>query len=201
MELYEIPYQDALILYRPRRHLAFVGNRALAGYVRRRMERPDSDRDAQIEAYLETIGFWDDDMEAGPLPEARDVRPTDAVLLMTNRCNLRCVYCYADAGERPAQDIDLATALPVIDAARANAASQEREAFGLTFHGGGEPTVHFGVMRAAVEHARNLPLPCRISMSTNGVWSDRVREFVCAHFDSISLSLDGVAAAQNAQRP
>ena len=201
MELHEIPYKDGTILYRPLRHLAFIGNQALADYVRRRSAGDSLPHIAEIEEYLESLGFWEPDRDPDGLPDVVDVRPTEAVLLMTNQCNLRCVYCYADAGVRPVESIDTTTCRRVIDAACANAAAQGREDFGVTFHGGGEPTVHFDVMRAAVAHGQGGRLPCRVSMSTNGVWNDRVREFVCANFDSISLSLDGVAAVQDSQRP
>jgi uncharacterized protein len=56
-------------------------------------------------------------------------------------------------------------------------------------------------MRELVAYARSRPLPCHISSATNGFWSRAVADWLLENLDEVSLSLDGVAAVQNRQRP
>ena len=124
-----------------------------------------------------------------------------AVLLMTNRCNLGCTYCYANAGKRPPRDLSLPIATRVIDAACENAQAAGEESFSLAFHGGGEPTVHWTVFTHAVAYARRKPIPCHVSLSTNGVWTPAQRRFILDQVQNVSLSFDGIQDVQDQQRP
>ena len=201
-DLYTVPLAGGVLIYRPRRHLAFVGNQALVRYLARRGEDSSAPRDHAIEEFLDRVGFDQPPLEAAsPALCDGDPRPTGAVLLMTNRCNLRCVYCYADAGTaaEPAE-MEWSTAQAVIDYVQANARAAGAQAT-LTFHGGGEPTCHQDILERAVRYAREQDRDTRISMSSNGVWSPRQRRFIQQHFSSVSLSMDGVPTVQDRQRP
>ncbi len=138
---------------------------------------------------------------AGDLGAAGAHRPTEAVLLMTGACNLRCVYCYAHGGEDSRLRMSLPLAKTIIDRAAANALAQGRSRFRLVFHGGGEPTLNWDVLVGAVEHARTKRVPCHVSMSSNGLWTGRQRSFILANFQGLSISFDGIPRVQNAQRP
>ncbi len=189
------------MIYRPLKRLAFVGNNALVNYLRARAASPDSLRkNPEIETFLDRIGF--DEKALPPMDdEPPDTLPTMAVLLMTNRCNLACTYCYAAAGSHTPQDMPEAMARTVIRAAFDNAGTNGQSRFGLSFHGGGEPTLNWSVLTEAVAYARNLPLACDISLASNGVWSHRQKEFICENIDSVTLSFDGIQAVHDAQRP
>ena len=91
--------------------------------------------------------------------------------MLTNLCNLRCTYCYAEGGERPIQNMPHELAFQTIDLAAANAEKAGRSHFALVFHGGGEPTQNWDLLTRSVDHAKSKPLQCGISMSSNGVWS------------------------------
>jgi uncharacterized protein len=56
-------------------------------------------------------------------------------------------------------------------------------------------------LRRLIEYARQRPLPCHVTITTNGCWPDADREWLLDNIDSVSLSCDGVAEVQNAQRP
>lgn len=202
-EIYFIPFHGQYLIYRPLVRLAFVGNRALSRYLRRRMAAPCcAGRDPQIEDFLDAIDFWRNDPDVSVTPPLEcPHKPTGAVLMMTTACNLACVYCYAHAGETPPKQMTLELAKPVIDCAYSNARELERDRFSLTFHGGGEPTANWDVLVAATEYARSKDLPCDISMSTNGVWTDRQREWIIGNLSGVSLSFDGIQPVQDAQRP
>lgn len=203
MEVYAIPIDDKYIIYRPLLRMAFVGNRAMVDLALRLAEHDGAARESDSSetiAYLQQIGFLQPDPTPPPLP-GQDFRPTMAVLLMTNRCNLRCVYCYANAGEMPPQDLSLDLAYAIIDQAHQNAVDQGHNRFDICFHGGGEPTYNWSVIQAATRYARDKTLPCRISTVSNGVWSPTQRAWIIDNLDDLTISLDGGPDTQNYQRP
>jgi uncharacterized protein len=97
---------------------------------------------------------------------------------MTNACNLRCTYCYARGGEEQNLWMTFPLAKVAIDAAHENARARGQQYFAISLHGGGEPTLNWKVLTAAVRHALGKDLPCHISMATNGVWGKDKRDFI-----------------------
>lgn len=202
-EVFAIPVEDKFILCRPLLRLAFVGNRAMADLALRLVHEkhpanPPAPEDAVT--FLDTVGFLKPDPPPPP-PPAPSYRPTTVVLLLTNRCNLRCTYCYASGGEGPAQELSPEMAWVAIDQAYQNAVELNRSRFELGFHGGGEPVQAWQTLQEATTYARNKDLPCRISMVTNGVWSARQREWILHNLDNLNISFDGTQDTQDRQRP
>jgi len=200
---YVVPFEEKFLIYRPLLHVAFLGNRAMAETAQRytngrRKKVRLRDRDAYF--FLERIGFLQPDP---PSPPARPHRyqPKSVVLLMTNRCNLRCTYCYAAAGEKRREDMPLNLAFHAVDIAAANALKSQMASFDLVFHGGGEPTQHWSVLTQTISYARKKPIHCNISVSSNGVWSEKQRNYLLENLDGLSLSFDGLQEVQDAQRP
>lgn len=200
---YTIPFMGQTVIYKPLRRLAFVGNTALIRYLERREEISGPERNPKIERFLRAISFDAPDIKCHENKLDQDtLQPSSAVLLMTNKCNLRCLYCYANAGaESQTVEMDWPTAQTAIDHVLTIARKTDAEPPELTFHGGGEPTVHWDLLTRAVTYAKSQDSRTRVSMSSNGVWTKVQREFICKHFDSVSLSMDGTAAPQNHQRP
>jgi uncharacterized protein len=203
MELYAIPFHEQYIIYRPLRQLAFLGNSALVAFIQERVsDSPPPGAKGEAGEFLNAIGFWEPDPTPPPPWEpSGEHHPTMAVLLMTSACNLRCTYCYARGGEDPSLRMTFPLARAVIDAAHKNARILEQDHFSLSFHGGGEPTLNWEVLTAAVDHARSKDLPCHVSLATNGVWTDRQREYLLQNVNGLSLSFDGIREVQDAQRP
>ena len=203
MDVFAIPVEDKFIVYRPLLQLAFVGNRAMADLALQ-VVNPASLSTASVPkdaaAFLEAIDFLRPDPPPPP-PLDPGYRPTDAVLLMTNRCNLRCTYCYAAGGEGTAQDLAPELAQVVIDRVYQNAVDLGEPRFELTFHGGGEPVTAWKTLREATAYARSKNLPCHVSLVSNGVWTARQREWILDNTDSLSISFDGGQATQDRQRP
>ena len=211
MDAFAIPVEGKFILYRPLRRLAFVGNRAMAdlamesechGAAGDGRGQPPSASATSEEAldFLEAIGFLEPD-PAPPPPPGPAYLPTTAVLLLTNRCNLRCAYCYASGGEGPVQDLSSDLARVVIDQVHQNAVELNRSCFELTFHGGGEPLQAWDLVQEATAYARSKGLPCHVSMVTNGICTARQRKWLVEHLDSLSISFDGAQSTQDLQRP
>jgi uncharacterized protein len=202
MDVHFIPFNGHYLIYRPLKHLAFIGNRALVDYLQKRASSPNTTpAQADIELFLERAGYWKPDVCFDHERKLQISRPTMAVLLMTNRCNLACTYCYAAAGSQSATNMPWPIAKTVIDAAADNARANGDRRFGLSFHGGGEPTLNWNVLKSAVAHARARTIPCDISLASNGLWTPSKRDFICRNINTVTLSFDGVKAVQDAQRP
>ncbi len=125
MEVFAVPVEDKVLLYRPLRRLAFIGNQAMAdltlgllgkgpGSEQPGEEAFSSDNHPDACDFLEKIGFLKPDPPPPPLPDC-EFKPTSAVLLLTSRCNLRCIYCYAGGGERGVQDLTPEMARAAVD--------------------------------------------------------------------------------------
>jgi uncharacterized protein len=128
-------------------------------------------------------------------------QPTTCVLLMTTACNLRCIYCYA-APEGQGEELDPSLGKKAIDIVCDNAKKLGRPNFEVSFHGGGEPTLAWSTLSELACYARRKPLPCTISLTSNGVWTaTRRKEILDLAPSNVSLSLDGIAAVQDRQRP
>jgi uncharacterized protein len=204
LEILTVPVGDGVLIYRPLARLAFAGNRAMAGLARAMaldgQDAMGAECPPEARAFLESIGFLEPDP---PPPAARDLdyRPVNVVLLLTNRCSLRCTYCYASAGEGAGHTMSPTLARAAIDCVLANARNLERPSFELTFHGGGEPVMAWETLTQAVLHARSRDLPARITAVSNGIWSDGQREWIVDHLDRVTISCDGASATQDRQRP
>lgn len=118
-------------------------------------------------------------------------------------CNLRCIYCSGDAGERKNQVMDWNMARSAIDYFFGHC--YETGPYTLQFHGAGEPMTAPEIVRQSVEYARKHAskkhqiLYTRIS--TNGVISEEQAVWLSENMNHISLSLDGNAYFHDEQRP
>ena len=205
MELYTIPYKDKVLIYRPLQQLAFIGNRAMARLCETLVgaDPAAACADAETDAFLRAVGFFEED---APLADAAPVSdaflPTVCVLFLTNACNLRCIYCYAHGGGAGVtNNLPLPLARAAIDTVCRNTLANGDDHFSLCFHGGGEPTMAWRVLKDCVTYARKSPLRAKINLTSNGVWTEAQRAWILDNIDEISLSFDGLPAIQDAQRP
>lgn len=133
-----------------------------------------------------------------------DLRPVACTLFLTTACNLRCLYCYASGGDRP-RFLSERVALDAIDFIVGNAVDGGVSEVTVAFHGGGEPTLAGDTLVRCVEHARKRccaeGLELKTGLATNGVMSDRMRDYLAATMDSVMVSVDGPADVQDRLRP
>lgn len=161
---------------------------------------------------LASHGFFDE----RALPQSAEAfRPVQVTLFPTNRCNLRCSYCYAFGGEggasgEPLVEMgpDVARAAIDLVAGNARALADEGKAvrsFVVSIHGNGEPFCAFGLMREIVRYGREaserVGVPVVFNTATNGVLTDEQLAFLVENFDSANFSFDGLPAFQDANRP
>lgn len=141
--------------------------------------------------------------------------PLSVYLFPTSDCNLRCKYCYSDAGEichyhLTRKQIDAVlmeaskTAYMVSSAAKRNGsvgAAQE-----IWFAGGGEPTWEWDIFEYAVEKAKSLAEQYKyevkfgILTNGNGYTEDKIK-YIIDNFSFVQVSFDGTKEIQNIHRP
>ena len=132
---------------------------------------------------LAAHGFFDE----RPLPHSEEeFCPLQVTLFPTNRCNLRCSYCYAFGGEggasgEPLVEMSPAIAHAAIDLIAGNARVLAGEGcnvrcFIVSIHGNGEPFCAFDLMREIVRYgnevAERVGIPVVFNAATNGVLND-----------------------------
>jgi len=119
----------------------------------------------------------------------------ELALFLTSECNLRCVYCYANSGETQ-KTLDFEFAKAAMDSIR-----EKSEHLKIIFHGGGEPTLKFKLMKETLEYANEIGFNTLTALQTNGVFSNEVRDWIVKNIDVISISCDGPPSIQDVQRP
>lgn len=205
MDFFRIPFENKEILYRPKLHYAVLANHFAADLAEEVCNHPDR-MDVLIQNevihYLKETGFFQED----PIIESQssfslDFSPTAAALLMTNRCNLRCIYCYANGGTENDLDMTFSTAKKAIDLVSNNAIKKNRSFFHVTFHGGGEPTLNWDVLVEAATYAKQKSIPVKTCLVSNGIWSQKQFEWISQQIDEITISMDGDQQTQDYQRP
>jgi uncharacterized protein len=137
---------------------------------------------------------------------ARPVALQSLIAHITQDCNLRCTYCYADHGLYGAADKKLMTAETVrgyLDLLLRE--SGDQRSLNFTFFGG-EPLMNFPAIEEAVVYGRRraaqLGKRIRFSMTTNGTLFDEEKvRFVLENEVSVTVSLDGPPEVHDAVRP
>jgi len=138
-------------------------------------------------------------------PSAVPPQPRSPVLTawlhITNACNLRCTYCFV----RKSDDVmDKATGAAAVQAVFEAARRHGFRAVKLKY-AGGEPTLHFGLLRhlheQAVERGHRDGVVVEEVVISNGVaLTDAMLDFMRENGITLSISLDGLAAGHDRQR-
>lgn len=133
--------------------------------------------------------------------------PTSVTILPTYNCNLRCVYCYANAGELLTPPMPSEIATSAIDLIVKNALKKGERGVSLSFHGGGEPFLEANkdLIIQTVDYFRKISklnnLRSHIGAVTNGVIPRDYLGWIIKNFNNLSISIDGPEDIQNSQRP
>ncbi len=115
------------------------------------------------------------------------------VLLLTERCNLRCCYCYVDANGT-GMDMPRENAFRAIDTlASGNAATVELS--------GGEPLLRFDLIKDIVEYGYSVNSKLRFALQTNAILLDREKiSYLVTQRVGLGISLDGVPEVNDSLR-
>ena len=129
-------------------------------------------------------------------------RTLSAWLHLTDACNLRCPYCYVT---KSADRMDEATGRAAIDAVFRSALRNGYHAVKLKY-AGGEPTLHFDLVRSLHTHATALANESGLALQevilSNGVaLTSDMLDFLRAAGIRQMISLDGLGTDHDDQRP
>jgi len=123
---------------------------------------------------------------------------------ISDRCNLNCAYCHAEATGRVVKNRLSLLELDRICAIIMDRMNGQNKA-SVSFSCGGEPTLEWDRFVYTVNKLRSSlsksNVGLSLSMTTNGMYGDKKRRFIADNFTSVTLSLDGISKIQNKQRP
>ena len=133
-------------------------------------------------------------------------------LIVTDRCNLRCKYCFEETPLRvgPFRPTDMSikiakASLDFFAKMAARYGNQEKEKVVHLY--GGEPLMNQKVVRFSIEYIQTLkkrgilPSTCKTAIVTNGVFiSDDIAEFFAENGTTIGISIDGPQEINNRYR-
>lgn len=207
-ELFILPIEDGFLVYAPLRKAAFLTSAAVVNRIADLREGCfDTERpgNRDLLEFLRRLEIVDGEKEAPPITTFTGIpKPTSLTLFLTTACNLRCTYCYAEAGDTPHKKMPPEVARRGIDFVLANAVELGRGGIEIAYHGGGEPSVNWETLAGSYEYARDraaaLGLEVHAAMASNGVMSDPKIDWIIAHLDGVSLSFDGLPEVHDAHR-
>ena len=209
-DLFTLPYkEDNSILYAPRVGFACLANQDLLNFITNLetlQQEELSEEQKGVVNYLQEKQIINGTNEANciaRLPEK--YTPTQVTLFATNKCNMRCKYCYAAAGEFTPLTMEFKTATDVIDCVLENIKKTGRPTFQLGFHGGGEPLYPWALIKKIVyyaeEQCQKNGLGLNVYAATNGVLNEEQLEWIIKHFSNLNISFDGLPHVQDHHRP
>lgn len=115
--------------------------------------------------------------------------PLIANLLITNRCNLRCFYCYVDVSHRQLKDLTIDEILRIIDILHKNGTK-------IIVLLGGEPLLRDDIAEI-IEYINKKSIICEVI--TNGYLAEKRIEALKL-VDSVCVSLDGDSITHDLNR-
>lgn len=124
-----------------------------------------------------------------------------ATLITTSDCNLRCKYCFANAGDS-CYTMTERIAFAAVRRAVSNARGKR---LAIAFFGG-EPSLTPDLIKSVVEYtdeqaARSDIKDVVFTITTNGLLSQDLLKFIIGHRFVVTLSADGPPFIQDYQRP
>ena len=119
------------------------------------------------------------------------------IICTTYRCNLRCKYCFVNAGCKKAPELPFVIVEKAINKIMKTGISRLKIHFF-----GGEPTLNFGAIKKTVEFTKKLGnLAVDFEITTNGMVSEKKLKYMIDNNFIFSVSLDGTSDIHNFHRP
>jgi uncharacterized protein len=209
-DLFTVPYKkDQNILYAPRLGFLCEANNDVVNLLSN-IDNTDSEslNDEQLKVldFLDENGVLNGSVEAAVIQNApTEFAPTRVTLFSTNQCNLRCIYCYASAGDTTPLTMDWLYAVTAIKTVITNAKKLGDNFISVGFHGGGEPLLPWTFVKRTVEYAEEESSKNNLRSSyysaTNGLLSEKQLEWIVQHFSDLNISFDGLPHVQDHHRP
>lgn len=202
-EFFLIPYLEGFLFYAPQLDTVALIDASLAAALRHQVTS-DGLEAAALVALANQLKFPASWRDVSTLrPPKKEWAPTVAAFSNTQKCTLHCRYCYADGGRLDDADIDPVVAEAAIDLITQNARNLGARP-GIIFLGEGEATANWEGFKHIIEYFRqrcaDLGLTPAVSLTTNGVFAHSKVAYIAQNCDNLTFSIDGTAAAHDAQR-
>ena len=219
-DLYLIPSEEDenYILYRPSRHLVALISPIFLNSIQNtltNLKTEDSilcELEKGIVSKFEKSGFLDSQTSAENKNEenfkfrnrlkTNTFSPHEVTLDITRKCNMRCIYCYSNGGEINIT-MSKECGFAAIDLCITNA-KRKGIFLGLHFHGGGEPSQEFDLLKSFYFYAKKrcseIGIELKSSVITNGMLPSFKTEFYAQNMEEITLSIDGDELSHDRQR-
>jgi uncharacterized protein len=177
-----------------------------ADRIQRAESRHDSEQLAQLAADMEALRKQLGDPTLPPvLPYSPAGRRTGVLIMVTQTCNLACVYCYADAGTygQPTKYQQHDNAYKAIDQLIAESGNALNLV--VTFFGG-EPFLRFDLIKDIVAYCKEaggrVGKVFGYSVTTNGTLvTDEIAQFCRENNFNVMVSFDANKSFQDKLRP
>lgn len=126
---------------------------------------------------------------------------TELTILINQRCNFSCAYCYSANG-RDNKEMSLEQLISIIDWF---VDIKRGDSLDITFSGGGDPVLSFNLVRQGIEYALEkalrLSIKLNVGIVTNGstITSEQM-DFISQYNIGLVVSCDIIEEVHNAQR-
>jgi uncharacterized protein len=209
-DLFTIPFQkNSYLLYAPRVGFICEANKDVLNLLANLDEidsRALNEKQTRVLSQLEEGGILNGSREKVIQKYKPDeFAPTRLTLFPTNQCNLRCIYCYASAGDHDTKTMKWHFAETAINTIIENAKETGGNSISIGFHGGGEPLLRWDFIKEVTAYAeaqsRQNNLNLQLFSATNGVLSEKQLEWITEHFSDLNISFDGLPQVQDYHRP
>lgn len=194
------PDSTKKIVYAPLRASVFV----VDNWFAEKIENIEDDEIKEFIEYLKTKK----NIDIESILEIQRNEVPNLSISLTNDCNLKCIYCHANAGSLLNKDTITKRNINIVIDQYFNLLDidyPEAKEIQLSFMGGGEPTIKFGLMSHAIKMCKSEATKRKINLhvvtATNGCYSKKVADYLISEFSHISFSFDGPKFIQNLHRP
>lgn len=206
--IFVIPHKNIFIIFAPLHNKAVCLNQEAGNLISSLGDNwVEEIRTKEPTLYneLSAQGLFEERQPEDSFPEKNNVfAPTHVTLAITSDCSLRCIYCYARAGERK-HTMPLWMAQKSIDFVIQNAIAKGAQKIKVVFHGEGEATKKFKLLTKIVDYANETcsrnDLSCSYNMATNCVHNKSIIKFLHHNKFSVMASVDGTKNVHDHNRP
>lgn len=207
-EVFLVPAFDSCLLYAPLQGILTLLSSSAAekirGFFRDGCPKFMIEKDETLAFFNRQGLFNKSDVDDSVFKEpAKRWSPTHVTFSTTQKCTLRCTYCYAEGGRLDDVDIPREIAKGAVDLIIQNA-ELTGEKPSINFLGEGEATASWSEFKWIIDYFRRecaqrgiVPF---VDLSTNGVFPKRRVSYISETCNGITFSLDGTKEAHDKYR-
>jgi uncharacterized protein len=207
-EIFLVPILDTWLLYAPLQGILTLVSTSAANKIRQVFQSKEYEAliatDSMLSFFDRQGLFQKSNVDKSAFNEPfKHWKPTHVTFSTTQKCTLRCTYCYAEGGRLDDIDIPREIAKGAIDLIIRNAELDGQNP-SINFLGEGEATASWKEFCWVIDYfrkecvKRNL-IPY-IDLSTNGVFPKKRISYIAEVCNGITFSLDGLEEVHNKYR-